>query len=191
MNVLLIGSGAREHALAWKLAQSPRMGKLFAAPGNPGIAAHAELVAIDPADHRATADFCIRHSIGLVVVGPEAPLVDGLADNLRTMGFRVFGPNKAAAQLEGSKGFTKDLCRRENIPTARYARASDRLAAEAALGDFSFPVVIKADGLAAGKGVVVAQTVAEAEAALHRSLHRAGEFADAERRRIVAGDDVG
>jgi phosphoribosylamine--glycine ligase len=166
MNVLLIGSGAREHALAWKLAQSPRMGKLFAAPGNPGIAAHAELVAIDPADHRATADFCIRHSIGLVVIGPEAPLVDGLADNLRTMGFRVFGPNKAAAQLEGSKGFTKDLCRRENIPTARYARASDRLAAEAALEEFGLPVVVKADGLAAGKGVVIAETAEQAADAL-------------------------
>ncbi|HEY0011451.1 MAG TPA: phosphoribosylamine--glycine ligase [Allosphingosinicella sp.] len=166
MNLLLIGSGAREHALAWALAQSPMLGKLYAAPGNPGIAEHAELVAIDPADHRAVADFCIRHSIGLVVIGPEAPLVDGLADNLRTMGFRVFGPNKIPAQLEGSKGFTKDLCRRENIPTARYARASDRLAAEAALGDFSFPVVIKADGLAAGKGVVIAADAAEANAAL-------------------------
>jgi phosphoribosylamine--glycine ligase len=166
MNLLLIGSGAREHALAWKLAQSPMLGKLFAAPGNPGIAEHAELVPIDPADHRACADFCIRHSIGLVVIGPEAPLVDGLADNLRTMGFRVFGPNKAAAQLEGSKGFTKDLCARESIPTARYARASDRLAAEAALGDFGFPVVIKADGLAAGKGVAIAADAAEAAAAL-------------------------
>ncbi|HYG30361.1 MAG TPA: phosphoribosylamine--glycine ligase [Allosphingosinicella sp.] len=166
MNVLLIGSGAREHALAWKLAQSPMLGKLFAAPGNPGIAEHAELVAIDPADHRACADFCIRHSIGLVVIGPEAPLVDGLADNLRTMGFRVFGPDKAAAQLEGSKGFTKDLCARASIPTARYARASDRLAAEAALGDFGFPVVIKADGLAAGKGVAIAADPGEAAAAL-------------------------
>jgi len=142
------------------------LGKLFAAPGNPGIAEHAELVAIDPADHRACADFCIRHSIGLVVIGPEAPLVDGLADNLRTMGFRVFGPDKAAAQLEGSKGFTKDLCARASIPTARYARASDRLAAEAALGDFGFPVVIKADGLAAGKGVAIAADPGEAAAAL-------------------------
>ena len=142
------------------------LSKLYAAPGNPGIAEHAEIVAIDPADHRACADFCIRHSIGLVVIGPEAPLVDGLADNLRTMGFRVFGPNKLPAQLEGSKGFTKDLCRRENIPTARYARASDRLAAEAALGDFAFPLVIKADGLAAGKGVVVVADAVEADAAL-------------------------
>jgi phosphoribosylamine---glycine ligase len=166
MNVLLIGSGGREHALAWKLAQSPAMGKLYAAPGNPGIAEEAELVAIDPSDHRSVVDFCRLRAIGLVVIGPEAPLVDGLADNLRALGFLVFGPNRIPAQLEGSKGFTKDLCARHGIPTARYARASDRLAAEAALGDFAAPVVIKADGLAAGKGVIVAETAAEAEAAL-------------------------
>jgi phosphoribosylamine--glycine ligase len=166
MNVLLIGSGGREHALAWKLAQSPKLSRLFAAPGNPGIAEHAELVALDPADHRAVLGFCTRHSIELVVIGPEAPLVDGLADNLRTMGFCVFGPNKIPAQLEGSKGFTKELCARHDIPTARFARASDRLAAEAALADFGVPVVIKADGLAAGKGVIVAATAEEAEAAL-------------------------
>jgi phosphoribosylamine--glycine ligase len=166
MNVLLIGSGGREHALAWKLAQSPRLGKLFAMPGNPGIARHAQLVGIDPADHRATMDFCIKNSVELVVIGPEAPLVDGLADNLRTMGFAVFGPNRIPAQLEGSKAFTKDLCARYNIPTARYALASDRLAAEAALGDFGYPVVIKADGLAAGKGVIVAADEREAEAAV-------------------------
>ncbi len=166
MNVLLIGSGGREHALAWKLAQSPLMGKLYAAPGNPGIAEQAELVALDPADHRAVIDFCRRHSIGLVVIGPEAPLVDGLADNLRAMGVLAFGPNRIPAQLEGSKGFTKDLCARHGIPTARYARASDALAAEAALGDFGLPVVIKADGLAAGKGVIIAATAEEAEAAL-------------------------
>ena len=166
MNVLLIGSGGREHALAWKLAQSPKLGKLFAAPGNPGIARHAELVDISAADHRAVIDFCLRHSIGLVVVGPEAPLVDGLADNLRTMGLAVFGPSKAAAQLEGSKGFTKDLCARAGIPTARYVRAESRDGALAALDDFSLPVVIKADGLAAGKGVVIAATREEAEAAV-------------------------
>ena len=166
MNVLLLGSGAREHALAWRLAQSPMLGKLFAAPGNPGIAECAQLVDVDPADHRATVDFCLKNSVELIVIGPEAPLVDGLADNLRTMGFAVFGPNKAPAQLEGSKGFTKDLCARYNIPTARYARASDALAAQAALGDFGLPLVIKADGLAAGKGVVIAQTEAEAQAAL-------------------------
>ncbi|MGZ8337268.1 MAG: phosphoribosylamine--glycine ligase [Allosphingosinicella sp.] len=166
MNVLLIGSGGREHALAWKLAQSPLMGKLYAAPGNPGIAEHAELVSVNPSDHRAVIDFCRRHSVGLVVIGPEAPLVDGLADNLRAMGLLAFGPNRTPAQLEGSKGFTKDLCARAGIPTARYARASDRLAAEAALEEFGFPVVIKADGLAAGKGVVIAMSADEAGAAL-------------------------
>ncbi|HEX8621354.1 MAG TPA: phosphoribosylamine--glycine ligase [Allosphingosinicella sp.] len=166
MNVLLLGSGGREHALAWKLAQSPRLGKLFAAPGNPGIAGHARIVAIDPADHRSTVDFCLKNSVELIVIGPEAPLVDGLGDNLRTMGFCVFGPNRIPAQLEGSKGFTKDLCARVGIPTARYVRASDRLAAEAALEDFPAPLVVKADGLAAGKGVVVCATREEAEAAL-------------------------
>ena len=166
MNVLLIGSGGREHALAWKLAQSPLLGKLYAAPGNPGIAEHAELADLDPADHRAVVDFCRRHSIGLAVIGPEAPLVDGLADNLRAMGIAAFGPGRIAAQLEGSKGFTKDLCARYFIPTARYARASDRLAAETALEDFGLPVVIKADGLAAGKGVIIAESAGEAAAAL-------------------------
>jgi len=166
MNVLLLGSGGREHALAWKLAQSPLLGKLYAAPGNPGIAEQAELVALDAGDHRAVIDFCRRNAIGLAVIGPEAPLVDGLADNLRAMNILVFGPDKVPASLEGSKGFTKDLCARVGIPTARYARASDRLAAEAALGDFGLPVVIKADGLAAGKGVIIAQTEQEAQAAL-------------------------
>ncbi|MFN3387961.1 MAG: phosphoribosylamine--glycine ligase [Allosphingosinicella sp.] len=166
MNVLLLGSGGREHALAWKLAQSPRLGKLFAAPGNPGIAEHAQLAPIDPADHRGTVDFCLKNSVELIVIGPEAPLVDGLADNLRTMGFCVFGPNKIPSQLEGSKAFTKELCRQYKIPTARFACPSDRLAAEAALEDFGLPVVIKADGLAAGKGVIVAETKDEAEAAL-------------------------
>jgi phosphoribosylamine--glycine ligase len=166
MNVLLLGSGGREHALAWKLAQSPLLTRLFAAPGNPGIAEYAEIVALEAADHRAVVDFCRRHSIELVVIGPEAPLVDGLADNLRTMGTAVFGPNRAPAQLEGSKGYTKELCARYGIPTARYARASDRLAAEAALEDFPLPVVIKADGLAAGKGVIIAATAEEAQAAL-------------------------
>jgi phosphoribosylamine---glycine ligase len=166
MNVLLIGSGGREHALAWKLAQSPGLSKLYAAPGNPGIAEAAELVALDASDHRSVIDFCRRHTIGLVVIGPEAPLVDGLADNLRAMGILAFGPNRIPAQLEGSKGFTKDLCAQHNIPTARYARASDRLAAETMIGDFGLPVVIKADGLAAGKGVIIAGTEAEAAAAL-------------------------
>jgi len=177
MNVLLIGSGGREHALAWKLAQSPLLGKLYAAPGNPGIAELAELAALDPADHRAVIDFCRRHAIALVVIGPEAPLVDGLADNLRAMGILAFGPNKLPAQLEGSKGFTKELCTRMGIPTARYARASDRLAAETALEDFGLPVVIKADGLAAGKGVLIAGTEAESAAALDAMFD--GGFGDA------------
>jgi phosphoribosylamine---glycine ligase len=165
MNVLLIGSGGREHALAWKLAQSERLGKLYAAPGNPGIARHAELVALDPTDHAAVVGFCREQSIGLVVVGPEAPLVAGLADELRAASVPVFGPGKAAAQLEGSKGFTKDLCARAGIPTARYVRASG----PEALAEFGLPVVIKADGLAAGKGVVVATTREEAEQAVREA----------------------
>ncbi len=166
MNVLLIGSGGREHALAWKLAQSPMLGRLFSTPGNPGLSEHSQIAPVDPADHRAVIDFCRRNSIGLVVIGPEAPLVAGLADNLRAMGLCVFGPNRIPAQLEGSKGFTKDLCAKAGIPTARFAKASDRLAAEAALAEFGFPVVIKADGLAAGKGVVIATSAEEARAAL-------------------------
>ncbi len=164
------------------------LGKLFAAPGNPGIAEHAGLAGIDASDHRGTADFCIRNSIGLVVIGPEAPLVDGLADNLRVMGYRVFGPNKIPARLEGSKGFTKDLCAAEGIPTARYARASDRLGAQAALGDFGFPVVIKADGLAAGKGVVIAETPAQAETALDSVFDVAGGAAVIEE--FLEGEEV-
>ncbi|MEM8696904.1 MAG: phosphoribosylamine--glycine ligase [Pseudomonadota bacterium] len=166
MNVLLLGSGGREHALAWKIAQSPKLTQLFASPGNPGIAEHAEIVEIKDGDHRGTIDFCLKNSIELVVVGPEAPLVDGLADNLRTMGFTVFGPDREAAQLEGSKGFTKDLCAEAGIPTARYARFTSAETASAALTEFGLPVVIKADGLAAGKGVVIAETREDAEAAV-------------------------
>lgn len=161
-----MGSGGREHALAWKLAQSPLLEKLYAAPGNPGIAQHASLVDIAVGDQRAVIDFCLRNSVSFVVIGPEAPLVDGLADNLRTMGIGVFGPSKAAAQLEGSKGFTKDLCKREKIPTAGYVRVQSRDGALASLEDFPLPVVIKADGLAAGKGVTVAFSREEAEEAV-------------------------
>ncbi|MDQ0248159.1 phosphoribosylamine--glycine ligase [Sphingomonas kyeonggiensis] len=174
MNVLLLGSGGREHALAWKLAQSPLLERLYAAPGNPGIAEHAEIVDIAVNDHRAVIDFCLRHSIGFVVIGPEAPLVAGLGDNLRTMGIAVFGPNKAPAQLEGSKGFTKDLCAREKIPTAGYVRCESRDGALASLEDFGLPVVIKADGLAAGKGVTVAFTHEEAEGAVQAIFAEAG-----------------
>ncbi|TVV76340.1 phosphoribosylamine--glycine ligase [Sphingomonas solaris] len=166
MNVLLLGSGGREHALAWRLAQSPTLGRLYAAPGNPGIAECAECVALNLADIDAIVAFARDKAVGLVVVGPEQPLVDGVADRLAQAGIPVFGPTAAAAQLEGSKGFTKDLCARENIPTAAYARFTDRASAEAALGRFGLPVVIKADGLAAGKGVVIATTDIEATAAL-------------------------
>lgn len=166
MNILLLGGGGREHALAWKLAQSPRLGKLHAAPGNPGIAEHAVCHALDLTDHAAVVTFCSTHAIDLVVVGPEAPLVDGLADSLRGAGLAVFGPSRAAAQLEGSKGFTKDLCARADIPTAGYVRTTSLEQALAALDGFGLPVVIKADGLAAGKGVVIAQTGDEAREAL-------------------------
>ncbi|MBO9574233.1 MAG: phosphoribosylamine--glycine ligase [Sphingobium sp.] len=166
MNILLLGGGGREHALAWKLAQSPRCDALYASPGNPGIAQAATLVDLDLADHAAVAAFCTAKDIGLVVVGPEAPLVDGMADSLRAAGFPVFGPSKAAAQLEGSKGYTKDLCAEANIPTAGYVRCAGRADALAALKDFGLPVVIKADGLAAGKGVIIAETRDEAEAAI-------------------------
>ena len=166
MNVLLLGSGGREHALAWKLAASPMLTKLYAAPGNPGIAQEAELVALDVADHAAVAAFCRTMQIGLVVVGPEAPLVAGLADDLRAADIRVFGPSKAAARLEGSKGFTKDLCAKYTIPTAAYGRFDRLDAARAYVETTGAPIVIKADGLAAGKGVTVAMTMAEAIAAL-------------------------
>ena len=172
-----MGSGGREHALAWKLAQSPRLEKLYAAPGNPGIAEHAELVELDAADHGAVAAFCAEKAIGLVVIGPEAPLVDGLADSLRAAGVPVFGPSRLAAQLEGSKGFTKDLCHRAGIPTAGYVRARSEAEALAALADFSLPVVIKADGLAAGKGVVIAMSEQEARDAISNMF--SGGFGEA------------
>ena len=166
MNILLVGSGGREHALAWKLAQSPTLDTLFAAPGNPGIAEHATIAELDVTDHRAIVDFVRRQRIGLVLIGPEAPLVDGLADNIRSIGVPVFGPGREAAKLEGSKGFTKDLCARVGIPTARYFRVTSKDGALACLDDFGERCVIKADGLAAGKGVVVATTRAKAEAAV-------------------------
>ncbi|HEY8604550.1 phosphoribosylamine--glycine ligase [Tsuneonella suprasediminis] len=181
MNILLLGGGGREHALAWKLAQSRLLADdddtLYAAPGNPGIAEHAQLVDLDAADHGAVIAFCEGQSIGLVVIGPEAPLVDGLANTLREAGIAVFGPSKAAAQLEGSKAFTKGLCDRAGIPTAGYARARSLSEAVAALDGFSAPYVLKADGLAAGKGVIIAQTRAEAEEALADMF--SGQFGDA------------
>ena len=166
MNVLLIGSGGREHALAWKLARSPKLGKLFAAPGNPGIGECAELAPLDPADHRAVIDFCRARSIGFVVIGPEAPLVAGLADDLAAAGILAFGPGKEAARLEGSKGYTKDLSAEAGIPTGAYGRFRDAAAAKAHVRDRGAPIVIKADGLAAGKGVTVAMDLDAALAAV-------------------------
>ena len=166
MNVLLIGSGGREHALANALAESPRLTKLFCAPGNPGIAAKAECVNVDAANHAAVVNFCRLMKIDLVVVGPEQPLVEGLVDSLEAAGIAAFGPSKAAAQLEGSKGFTKDLCARAKIPTGGYGRFRDAGSALAYVRKHGAPIVVKADGLAAGKGVVVAMTTAEAEAAV-------------------------
>ena len=166
MKVLLIGSGGREHALAWKIAASPMLDKLFAAPGNPGIAEHGECVDLDVADHRAVVDFCRENGVDLVVIGPEAPLVAGLADDLKAANIAAFGPGKTAAQLEGSKGFTKDLCAKYDIPTAGYGRFSEAAAAKDYVRKNGAPIVIKADGLAAGKGVVIAMTVEEAFAAI-------------------------
>jgi phosphoribosylamine--glycine ligase len=166
MNVLLIGSGGREHALAWALARSPMLTTLYAAPGNPGIAQKATLVDIDVDDHVALVDFCRVQRVDLVVVGPEAPLVAGIVDALAAAGIPAFGPTKAAARLEGSKGFTKELCRDAGIPTAAYGRFQDRAAAEAYVRAQGAPIVVKADGLAAGKGVTVATTVDEALAAV-------------------------
>jgi phosphoribosylamine--glycine ligase len=166
MNILLLGSGGREDALAWRLRQSPSCERLIAAPGNPGIARWAECVAADPCDSATIVELARSSAIDLVVVGPEAPLVAGVSDALRAAGIAVFGPSAAAAQLEGSKGFTKDLCAENGIPTARYVRIEGKDAARQALDGFEIPVVIKDDGLAAGKGVTVAMTREEAEAAL-------------------------
>ena len=166
MNILLLGSGGREDALAWRLRQSPSCGKLLAAPGNPGIGRWAECVAIDPCDAPAVISLARDEAIDLVVVGPEAPLVAGVADALRAAGIAAFGPSAAAARLEGSKGFTKDICRANHIPTADYVRAGNAAEARDALDRFRVPVVIKADGLAAGKGVTVALSREEAEEAI-------------------------
>jgi phosphoribosylamine--glycine ligase len=177
MNVLLIGSGGREHALAWSLSASPLLTKLYCAPGNAGIAELAECVALDAADHAAVVGFCRSTPIDYVVIGPEAPLVAGLGDDLARAGIKYFGPTKAAAQLEGSKGFTKDLCREFSIPTGAYERFKAAAAAKDYLAAQKLPIVIKADGLAAGKGVVIAQTRAEAERAIDACF--AGAFGSA------------
>jgi len=166
MRVLVIGSGGREHALAWKIAQSPKLSRLFVAPGNGGTGTVAENVALDITDHAAVVAFCQSAEIDLVVVGPDAQVVAGMGDDLRAAGITCFCPSKAAGQLEGSKGFTKALCDEMGIPTAAYGRFDNEAAALAYLYTRGAPIVIKADGLAAGKGVTVAMSVEEAEAAI-------------------------
>jgi phosphoribosylamine--glycine ligase len=178
MNILLIGSGGREHALAWAIAASSLCGTLFAAPGNPGIGQIARTVQVKVTDHQAVIDFCRAEAIGLVVVGPEAPLVAGLADDLWAAGIKVFGPKKFPAQLEGSKGFTKDICARYDIPTAAYGRFRDKSSALAYLEAQGAPIVIKADGLAAGKGVTVAMDMDTARGAIEDIF--SGKFGGAE-----------
>ncbi len=170
MKVLVVGSGGREHALCWAIARSPLCGALYCAPGNAGIAAVAECVAIGAEDTEAILRFCTETDIGFVVVGPEAPLVAGLVDRLEAAGIPAFGPSAAAARLEGSKGFMKDLCARHGIPTAAYGRFRDAAAAKAFVRERGAPVVVKADGLAAGKGVILCHDEAEALAAIDRIM---------------------
>ena len=174
MHILLLGSGGREHALAWKIAASPLVTKLWCAPGNAGIAREAECVPLDIADHEAVIAFCKANAVEFVVVGPETPLAAGIVDDLGRAGIKAFGPSKMAAQLEGSKGFTKDLCAEFGIPTAAYRRFDNEAGALAYVRAQGAPIVIKADGLAAGKGVVVAKTLREAEDAV--AMMFAGHF---------------
>lgn len=183
MNVLLIGSGGREHALAWKLAQSPLLTKLYCAPGNAGICAIAECVDMDIGAHGAIIGFCRAQEIDLVVVGPEAPLVAGLVDNLNEAGIKVFGPTANAAKLEGSKAFTHEICDHYNIPSAKYASFNNAPKAKMYVREQEFPTVIKADGLAAGKGVVIAQNAEEACGAIDACFQ--GEFGEAGQRVII------
>jgi phosphoribosylamine--glycine ligase len=166
MHILLLGSGGREHALAWKIAASPLVTKLWCAPGNAGIAREAECVALDVADHAAVIDFCRGNAVDFVVVGPDAPIAAGIVDDLNAAGFKAFGPTMAAGRLESSKIFTKELCRANHIPTAAYGHFDDAEAAKAYIRRQGAPIVVKADGLAAGKGVVVAMKVDEALAAV-------------------------
>jgi phosphoribosylamine---glycine ligase len=180
MKVLIVGSGAREHALAIAVAKSPLLSKLYVAPGNPGTAEFADNVALDITRHAEVIDFCRSDAIDFVAIGPEGPLVAGLTDDLRAAGIACFGPSRLASQLEGSKGYTKDFCREFGIPTAGYARFTDVDAAIAYIRTRPAPIVVKADGLAAGKGVVIAASRAEAEEAVEAMLRGALGAAGAE-----------
>ena len=177
MRILVVGGGGREHALCWAIAASPLCDRLYCAPGNAGIAREATCVPIGAEDVDALVAYARDEAIDFVVVGPEAPLVLGLADRLKEAGIKVFGPSAKAAELEGSKGFMKDLCAKYGIPTAAYGRFTEAAAAKAYLEQQGAPIVVKADGLAAGKGVTVAATLAEAEAAVDAALteHAFGE----------------
>lgn len=184
MKVLVIGSGAREHAITWKLSQSPRVTKLFCAPGNPGMSKHAECIDIKVEDIHGLLDFALQNHIDLTVVGPEAPLVLGIVDVFEQNGLRIFGPNKQGAQLEGSKTFSKAFMEKYQIPTARYKSYSDIKQAIAELHEFSLPLVIKADGLAAGKGVFIVQNRQEAVDAIY-SMMGENKFGEAGKAIVV------
>jgi phosphoribosylamine---glycine ligase len=179
-NVLILGSGAREHVLARACARSASIGNLFVAPGNPGCATVAQTVRLSPADHPKVIAFCQREAIDLVVIGPEAPLVSGLADDLIDAGILCCGPTRSAARLEGSKGYAKEFCREFDIPTGAFRRFRDPKEAKAYIRDCGAPIVVKADGLAAGKGVVVGRTIEEAEVAVDTFLSNAWASAGAE-----------
>lgn len=178
MNILIVGGGGREHALAWKLAQSPKVDQLYAAPGSDGISAVAKCVPIDVMDFEKLASFAENHNVDLTVVGPEQPLVGGIADCFSKKGLKVFGPEKAAARIEGSKSFAKELMKKYKIPTSHYQAFTDYQAASDYLQQTGAPIVLKADGLAAGKGVIVALTMDEAEQGL-KTLMKDKKFADA------------
>lgn len=183
MKILVVGGGGREHALCWKIAKSPLVKQLWCAPGNAGIAEVADCIDLDAGDVPALVEFAIDNAVDLVVVGPEAPLVDGLGDRLRAIGIAVFGPDAAAAQVEGSKAFTKALCDRANIPTARYGTFTDPASAKAFLDELEPPYVLKADGLAAGKGVVIPETREEAEAEINDMM--SGRFGEASKTLVI------
>lgn len=186
MNVMIIGNGGREHALAWKAARSPGADTVYVVPGNAGTALEPGIrnVALDTGDFSAMIDFAREHAVGLTIIGPEAPLVDGVVDAFRAAGLACFGPTRGAAQLEGSKAFTKDFLQRHNIPTAAYACFNEEPAALEYLADQSLPIVIKADGLAAGKGVIIADTREEAEAAV-RDMLSGNRFGNAGHRVVI------
>ncbi|HKL45837.1 MAG TPA: phosphoribosylamine--glycine ligase [Roseovarius sp.] len=166
MNILILGGGGREHSLAWAVMQNPKCDKLIVAPGNAGIAMIADCAALDIENGGAVASFAVENNIEFVIIGPEAPLAAGVADRLRDAGLLVFGPSQAAAKLEASKAFTKEICDAAGAPTAAYGHFTDAASAKAYVHREGAPIVVKADGLAAGKGVIIAETVAEAEAAI-------------------------